>query len=93
MRQEAIEGQLYLKAMDAGEVFFIAVGQVDGRSAVIGFASDYCIEGRARSMAPPCTFAADQRAKVLVRLSSREPKPTRSRAAQRASISRRRSRA
>jgi GNAT superfamily N-acetyltransferase len=44
--QEAIDGQLYLKAMDAGEVFFIAVGEVDGRRAVIGFASDYCIEGR-----------------------------------------------
>jgi GNAT superfamily N-acetyltransferase len=43
--QEAIEGQLYLKAMDAGEVFFIALGEVDGRSAVLGFASDYCIEG------------------------------------------------
>jgi GNAT superfamily N-acetyltransferase len=44
--REAIEGQLYLKAMDGGEVFFIAVGEVDGRSAVIGFASDYCIEGQ-----------------------------------------------
>jgi predicted nucleic acid-binding protein/GNAT superfamily N-acetyltransferase len=43
--QEAIEGQLYLKAMDGGEVFFIAVGDVDGRRAVLGFASDYCIEG------------------------------------------------
>jgi putative acetyltransferase len=43
--QEAIEGQLYLEAMDAGEVFFIAVDEVDGRSAVIGFASDYRIEG------------------------------------------------
>jgi putative acetyltransferase len=44
--QEAIEGQLYLTAMDAGEVFFIAVGEAEGRSAVIGFASDYCIEGQ-----------------------------------------------
>jgi GNAT superfamily N-acetyltransferase len=44
--QEAIEGQLYLKTMDAGEVFFIAVGEVDGKSAVLGFASDYCIEGQ-----------------------------------------------
>lgn len=38
--QEAIESRLYLAAMGAGEVFFIAVGEVDGRSAVIGFASD-----------------------------------------------------
>ena len=44
--QEAIEGQLYLKAMDGGEVFFIAVGDIDGRPPVLGFASDYCIEGQ-----------------------------------------------
>jgi ribosomal protein S18 acetylase RimI-like enzyme len=44
--QEAIHGQLYLKAMAAGEVFFIAVGEVDGKSAVLGFASDYYIEGK-----------------------------------------------
>jgi hypothetical protein len=43
--QEAITGELYLKAMEAGEVFFIALGEVDGNRAVIGFASDYCIEG------------------------------------------------
>lgn len=44
--QEAIDGQLYLTAMNAGEVFFIAVGDLDGKSAVLGFASDYRIEGR-----------------------------------------------
>jgi GNAT superfamily N-acetyltransferase len=44
--QEPIEGQLYLKAMDGGEVFFIAVGDIDGRRAALGFASDYCIEGQ-----------------------------------------------
>jgi GNAT superfamily N-acetyltransferase len=44
--QEPIEDRLYLKAMDAGEVFFIAVGDVDGRRAVRGFASDYRIEGQ-----------------------------------------------
>ena len=43
--QEAISGRLYLEAMDAGEVFFIALGEVGGRRAVLGFASDYCIEG------------------------------------------------
>ena len=41
--QEAIEGQLYL---NGGEVFFIAVGDIDGRHAVPGFASDYCIDGQ-----------------------------------------------
>jgi GNAT superfamily N-acetyltransferase len=44
--QEAIDGQLYLEAMNGGEVFFIAVGDIDGRRAVLGFASDYCIEGQ-----------------------------------------------
>jgi putative acetyltransferase len=43
--QEAITGELYLKAMEAGEVFFIAVGEADGGGAVLGFASDYCIQG------------------------------------------------
>ncbi len=42
--QEAITGELYLKAMEAGEVFFIAVGDADGSRAVLGFASDYCVE-------------------------------------------------
>jgi GNAT superfamily N-acetyltransferase len=43
--QEAIAAELYLKAMEAGEVFFIAVGDADGSRAVLGFASDYCFEG------------------------------------------------
>lgn len=43
--QEAIRGELYLKAMEAGEAFFIAVGEADASRAVLGFASDYCIEG------------------------------------------------
>jgi GNAT superfamily N-acetyltransferase len=43
--QEAITGELYLKAMDAGEVFFIAVGEADAVGAVLGFANDYCIDG------------------------------------------------
>jgi GNAT superfamily N-acetyltransferase len=43
--QEAITGELYLKAMDAGEVFFIAVGEADAVGVVLGFASDYRIDG------------------------------------------------
>lgn len=31
--------------MEAGEVFFIAVGDTDGSLTVLGFASDHCIEG------------------------------------------------
>lgn len=42
--QEHIAADLYLRAMDAGEVFFIAAGTVGGTSLVLGFASDYRIE-------------------------------------------------
>lgn len=38
---EGLTGHRYRKALDAGEVFFIAVGAVDGRPAVLGFSSDY----------------------------------------------------
>ena len=44
--KEAITGELYFKAMEAGEVFFIAIGDADGSCAVIGFTSDYCTEGQ-----------------------------------------------
>jgi GNAT superfamily N-acetyltransferase len=43
--QEAITGELYVKAMGVGEVFFIAVGDAGADGAVLGFASDYCIDG------------------------------------------------
>lgn len=43
--EEGITRDLYLKAMEGGEVFFIATGKVDGKALVLGFASDYCIEG------------------------------------------------
>jgi GNAT superfamily N-acetyltransferase len=38
---EGLTGELYTQAMEGGEVFFIAVAQVDGVSVVLGFASDY----------------------------------------------------
>ena len=44
--QEGITGDLYLKAMEAGEVFFIALGDVGGSRGALGFASDYRVEGR-----------------------------------------------
>ena len=34
-----VASDIYLKAMERGEVFFIAVGEVDGEPAVLGFAS------------------------------------------------------
>lgn len=43
--QEGVTGALYLKAMDGGEVFFIATGEIDGQELVLGFASDYRLEG------------------------------------------------
>ena len=42
--QEHVAADLYLRAMDNGEVFFIATGIVGGTSLVLGFASDYRIE-------------------------------------------------
>jgi GNAT superfamily N-acetyltransferase len=42
---EGLSADLYLKAMDAGEVFFIATGTVDGERLVLSFASDYLIDG------------------------------------------------
>ena len=35
----AVRPQMYLDAMAAGEVFFIAIGAVEGQTAVLGFAS------------------------------------------------------
>ena len=43
--QHGLGAEVYLKAMERGEVFFIATGKVDGTSLVLGFASDYQIQG------------------------------------------------
>jgi ribosomal protein S18 acetylase RimI-like enzyme len=43
--QEGLTGDVYRNAMERGEVFFIATGLIDGVSAILGFASDYVIEG------------------------------------------------
>ena len=43
--QDGITGDLYLQAMEGGEVFFIATGELQNKAVVLGFASDYCIEG------------------------------------------------
>ena len=43
--EEGLTGDVYVKAMERGEVFFIAVGEIDGEAAVLGFATDYCIGG------------------------------------------------
>ena len=43
--EEGLTGDVYFEAMKGGEVFFIATGSVDGTAVVLGFASDYRIEG------------------------------------------------
>lgn len=42
---EVVRPELYLQAMGRGEVFFIATGTVAGRPLVLGFSSDYVIDG------------------------------------------------
>jgi putative acetyltransferase len=37
---------VYLKAMEGGEAFFIATGQIDGESAVLGFSTHRVDDGR-----------------------------------------------
>jgi putative acetyltransferase len=40
-----LNAAVYINAMHGGEVFFIAVGDIDNKPAVLGFSSDYRIEG------------------------------------------------
>ena len=40
-----LTGEVYLKAMEGGEAFFIAIGEVHDKPAVLGFATDYRIDG------------------------------------------------
>jgi putative acetyltransferase len=40
-----LTADVYVKAMEAGEVFFVAVGEIAGKPAVLGFASDYRTDG------------------------------------------------
>src|SRR5262245_42777307 len=42
---EGLTVDVYLNAMEHGEVFFIAIGAIEGRRTVLGFSSDYCIKG------------------------------------------------
>jgi len=43
--EEGLTGEVYVKAMEGGEVFFIATARIDGKAAVLGFATDYRIDG------------------------------------------------
>jgi putative acetyltransferase len=40
-----LRADVYIKAMESGEVFFIAISDIEGQPAVLGFASDYSIDG------------------------------------------------
>jgi GNAT superfamily N-acetyltransferase len=43
--EQGLTGDVYVKAMEAGEVFFVATGIVEGKALVLGFASDYPVAG------------------------------------------------
>jgi putative acetyltransferase len=43
--QEGLTGDLYRNAMQGGEVFFVAEGRVGGVELILGFSSDYRLEG------------------------------------------------
>jgi putative acetyltransferase len=47
---EGLAPSLYLSAMEAGEVFFIATARVDGEPMIIGFSSEYPLEGTTYGM-------------------------------------------
>lgn len=40
---EGLTAAVYMKAMEGGEVFFIA--KIDSKGTVLGFATEYCIDG------------------------------------------------
>lgn len=42
---EGLTADVYITAMEGGEVFFIALEAIDGANTVLGFASDYVREG------------------------------------------------
>jgi GNAT superfamily N-acetyltransferase len=42
---EGLTGDAYVNAMNGGEIFFVALAQVDGAETVLGFSSDYVREG------------------------------------------------
>jgi GNAT superfamily N-acetyltransferase len=39
-----LTADVYLKAMEGGERFFIAIGEIDGKPGVLGFATDYRLD-------------------------------------------------
>jgi ribosomal protein S18 acetylase RimI-like enzyme len=40
-----LTAEVYVKAMEAGEAFFIAISNIEDEPVVLGFASDYSIDG------------------------------------------------
>ena len=43
--EDGLTGDVYVKAMENGEVFFIATGTMSGQALVLGFSSDYRLDG------------------------------------------------
>jgi putative acetyltransferase len=67
---EGLDGGVYRQAMAGGEVFFIATGPLEGATAVLGFASDYRIEGATHGISAYVRGAAARRGigSLLLRL-------------------------
>jgi len=59
--QDNLTGDLYRRAMDGGEVFFIATATLDNEPVVLGFASDYTIDGPLHGMSVYVRGAAARR--------------------------------
>ena len=71
---EGLTGDLYVKAMEGGEVFFVAVAKVGGASVVLGFASDYRRVGSQHGTSVYVTGASVRRGigSALLRLAEAE---------------------
>ena len=48
--ERGVRAGLYLDAMNSGEVFFVATGSLDGPVRVLGFSSDYPLDGTIHGM-------------------------------------------
>ena len=58
---EGLAPSIYLNAMQEGEVFFIATARVDGQPIILGFSSDYPLEGTTHGMSVYVRGAAARR--------------------------------
>lgn len=74
-----VRPELYVAAMDRSEVFFVATGTVAARPVVLGFSSDYPIDGTTHGTS---AYVRSRRGAVSVRACPRWQSPSAGRAAQ-----------